>query len=108
MTTTQGVGGGAHDGFPIRMRQSTAKSLAVDDSTPAVLEVPEIINRYYTVQVMDEWGDVIAASLGDHLVVRLEPVEGDDEARLIEITPSGASWATRWARLSNGLEEWRC
>ena len=34
--------------------------LAVDDSTPAVLEVPEIINRYYTVQVMDEWGDVIA------------------------------------------------
>jgi len=34
--------------------------LAVDDSTPAVLEVPEIINRYYTVQVVDEWGDVIA------------------------------------------------
>jgi len=34
--------------------------LAVDDGTPAVLEVPEIINRYYTVQVMDEWGDVIA------------------------------------------------
>ena len=25
-----------------------------------MLEVPEIINRYYTMQVMDEWGDVIA------------------------------------------------
>src|SRR4030095_8068838 len=34
--------------------------LAAGDGTPAVLEVPEIINRYYTVQVMDEWGDVIA------------------------------------------------
>jgi tRNA threonylcarbamoyladenosine biosynthesis protein TsaE len=58
--------------------------------------------------VLVEWGDVVAASLGDHLVVRLEPVEGDDEARLIEITPSGSSWATRWARLSSGLEEWQC
>ena len=31
--------------------------------------------------VVVEWGDVVAASLGDHLVVRLEPVEGDEEAR---------------------------
>ena len=34
--------------------------LAVDDRTPVVVEVPEVINRYYTVQVIDEWGDVIA------------------------------------------------
>jgi hypothetical protein len=33
---------------------------AVDDRTPVVLAVPEVINRYYTVQVIDEWGDVIA------------------------------------------------
>ncbi len=59
--------------------------------------------------VLVEWGDVIAASLGDHLVVRLEPVEGDERhARLIEITPAGSAWATRWARLTSGLEEWRC
>ena len=31
--------------------------------------------------VLVEWGDVVAASLGDHLVVRLDPVEGDEEAR---------------------------
>jgi hypothetical protein len=34
--------------------------LAVDDRTPALLAVPEVINRYYTVQILDEWGDVIA------------------------------------------------
>ena len=33
--------------------------LAVDDHTPVVLEVPEIVNRHYNVQVIDEWGDVI-------------------------------------------------
>ena len=33
---------------------------AVDDRTPVMLEVPEVINRYYTVQILDEWGDVIA------------------------------------------------
>jgi len=32
---------------------------AVDDRTPAVLAVPEVVNRYYTVQILDEWGDVI-------------------------------------------------
>ena len=58
--------------------------------------------------VLVEWGDVVAASLGDHLAVKLEPVEGDDDARTIEITPSGSTWATRWGRLSSGLEEWRC
>jgi tRNA threonylcarbamoyladenosine biosynthesis protein TsaE len=58
--------------------------------------------------VLVEWGDVVAANLGDHLVVRLEPVEGDDEARRIEVTPAGSTWASRWARLASGLEEWRC
>jgi hypothetical protein len=33
---------------------------AVDDRTPVMLGVPEVINRYYTVQIHDEWGDVIA------------------------------------------------
>ena len=33
---------------------------AVDGKTPAVLEVPEIRGRYYTAQIMDEWGEVIA------------------------------------------------
>src|SRR6476469_6586872 len=33
---------------------------AVDDKTPVVLEVPEIGGCYYTAQIIDEWGEVIA------------------------------------------------
>src|SRR6476661_2404171 len=33
---------------------------AVDDNTPVVLEVPEVQGRYYTAQIIDEWGEVIA------------------------------------------------
>jgi hypothetical protein len=32
---------------------------AVDDRTPVLLEVPEIKGRYYTAQILDEWGEVI-------------------------------------------------
>jgi hypothetical protein len=32
---------------------------AVDDRTPVLLEVPEIKDRYYTAQILDEWGEVI-------------------------------------------------
>lgn len=34
--------------------------LAVDERTPVLLEVPEITGRYYTAQILDEWGEVIA------------------------------------------------
>jgi hypothetical protein len=33
--------------------------IAVDDQTPVLLEVPEITGRYYTAQILDEWGEVI-------------------------------------------------
>jgi len=33
---------------------------AVDDKTPVILEVPEVKGRYYTAQILDEWGEVIA------------------------------------------------
>jgi hypothetical protein len=33
---------------------------AVDDVTPVIFEVPEIKGRYYTAQILDEWGEVIA------------------------------------------------
>lgn len=58
--------------------------------------------------VLVEWGDVVSASLGDHLRVRLDFVDGDEGARLIDVAPSGSSWASRWDRLSSGLGEWRC
>jgi hypothetical protein len=33
---------------------------AVDDDAAILLEVPEIKGRYYTAQILDEWGEVIA------------------------------------------------
>ena len=33
---------------------------AVDEYTPVLLEVPEIRGRYYTAEILDEWGEVIA------------------------------------------------
>jgi len=33
---------------------------AIDDKTAAILEVPKIEGRYYTAQILDEWGEVIA------------------------------------------------
>lgn len=33
--------------------------IAVDDDTPALLEIPPTEGRYYTAQIIDEWGEVI-------------------------------------------------
>lgn len=33
--------------------------IAVDDDTPVLLEVPEVTGRYYSAQILNEWGDVI-------------------------------------------------
>lgn len=33
--------------------------IAVDERTPVLLEVPAIKGRYYTAQILDEWGEVI-------------------------------------------------
>lgn len=33
--------------------------IAVDDTAPALLEIPQIEGRYYTAQILDEWGEVI-------------------------------------------------
>lgn len=68
--------------------------------------------------VLVEWGDVAAASLGDHLEVRLvHPLDGDDGndndfgddgAREIELSAAGTQWAARWDRLSRAVEAYRC
>lgn len=34
--------------------------VAVDDQSYAILEVPKVEGRYYTAQILDEWGEVIA------------------------------------------------
>ncbi len=56
--------------------------------------------------VLMEWGDVVAQSLGDHLLVRLEPGTGDDEgARTLTVSANGKCWAGRWERLEATLAE---
>ena len=46
-----------------------------------------------------EWGDVAADRLGSHLLVSLEPIDDDDDARRVTISPVGSSWSTRWPKL---------
>jgi tRNA threonylcarbamoyladenosine biosynthesis protein TsaE len=75
-----------------------------------------------------EWGDVVGASIGDHLEVRLERIgvadgdddddgddggesaddAGDDERRRVVITAVGRDWARRWDRLTSAVEGWSC
>jgi tRNA threonylcarbamoyladenosine biosynthesis protein TsaE len=58
--------------------------------------------------VMVEWGDVVAGSLGDHVLVRLEFDEADDQARDIEISAAGRAWAARWAEIERRLAAFAC
>lgn len=38
---------------------NTEAWIAVDDATPVLLEIPKIEGRYYTAQIMDEWGETL-------------------------------------------------
>lgn len=49
--------------------------------------------------VLMEWGDVVAPSLGEHLMIRLDPIADDDAARALTLTGVGKSWAGRWERV---------
>jgi tRNA threonylcarbamoyladenosine biosynthesis protein TsaE len=53
--------------------------------------------------VLIEWGDVVAQSLGEHLLVQLEHVPDDEEARRITVSGTGRSWAVRWDRVVAAL-----
>jgi tRNA threonylcarbamoyladenosine biosynthesis protein TsaE len=55
--------------------------------------------------VLVEWGDVVESAFGEHLVVRLDLVDGDVESRHITITPTGPSWARRWSSLTDAVKE---
>ena len=52
--------------------------------------------------VLLEWGDVVARSLGEHLLIRLEP-STDDDARTLTVSGNGKCWAGRWERLEAAL-----
>lgn len=58
--------------------------------------------------IIVEWGDVVASSFGDHLLVSIEPVEDADDERLLRVQVSGRSWAGRWAEIERGLERFAC
>ena len=58
--------------------------------------------------VMVEWGDVVAGTLGDHVLVRLEFDESDVEARNIAITAIGRAWAARWDEMERRLAGFAC
>ena len=38
---------------------NTEAWIAVDDDTPVLLEIPKIEGRYYTAQILDEWGETL-------------------------------------------------
>ncbi len=58
--------------------------------------------------VMVEWGDVVAGSLGDHIVVRLDFDEADEDARNIVISAAGRAWAARWEEIERRLAAFAC
>ncbi len=58
--------------------------------------------------VLVEWGDVVDALFGDHLVVHLAIDLDDEHARDVELSASGPSWAARWGAVSEACEAWRC
>jgi tRNA threonylcarbamoyladenosine biosynthesis protein TsaE len=55
--------------------------------------------------VLVEWGDVVESTFGEHLVVRLDLLDGDDEARRITIAPTGLTWARRWSALCDATKD---
>jgi len=55
--------------------------------------------------VLVEWGDVVESTFGDHLVVRLDLVDGDLDSRRITIAPTGVTWARRWAVLADATRD---
>jgi tRNA threonylcarbamoyladenosine biosynthesis protein TsaE len=55
-----------------------------------------------------EWGDVLGGALGEHILVRLDTVDDDDDARTLEVSALGPAWATRWDKLCRAMEAWTC
>jgi tRNA threonylcarbamoyladenosine biosynthesis protein TsaE len=58
--------------------------------------------------VIVEWGDVVAGTLGEHVLVRIEFDESDDDSRGIVVSATGKSWAMRWDELERRLAAFAC
>jgi tRNA threonylcarbamoyladenosine biosynthesis protein TsaE len=108
-----------------RARQLHHADLYRLDRTAEIADLAlEELAEYHGI-VLVEWGDVVESLFGDHLVVHLEPDldpfdrdEGDDDGaavadelptgRLIEISASGPSWASRWSAIARACEPYAC
>ena len=55
--------------------------------------------------VLVEWGDVVESTFGEHLIVRLEMVDDDPDARRVTIGAVGPAWARRWAPLCEATSD---
>jgi tRNA threonylcarbamoyladenosine biosynthesis protein TsaE len=71
-----------------------------------ISEVADLALAEYRGIVLVEWGDVAESVFGDHLVVRLDVVDDEPDARVIEIRPIGGAWARRWGALQTAAAEW--
>ena len=54
-----------------------------------------------------EWGDVAASMLGDHLELRLQHDDDDENSRRIVVRGVGRGWAARWERVEAAVAPWR-
>ena len=55
--------------------------------------------------VLVEWGDVVESTFGEHLIVRLDLIDGEPDARRVTISAVGPTWARRWAALCDATSE---
>ncbi len=99
-----------------RARQLHHADLYRLDRTAEIADLAlEELAEYHGI-VLVEWGDVAETLFGDHLVVHLEPDDDgatDDElfvptSRLIEISATGPSWASRWPAIAAACEPFTC
>lgn len=72
----------------------------------ADLALPELLESDGIVMI--EWGDVVAGTLGDHVLVRMEFVDADEDARSIIISATGRSWAVRWDEIERRMAAFQC
>ena len=54
-----------------------------------------------------EWGDVAASMLGDHLELRLQHDDDDENSRRIVVRGVGRGWVARWERVEAAVAPWR-
>ena len=55
--------------------------------------------------VLVEWGDVVESTFGEHVIVRLDMVDAEPDARRVTISAVGPTWARRWAALCDATSE---